>query len=40
MKIKLTKVTDTYLEPTETSVMKFFCENIERFPQRGSIIDT
>ena len=37
---KLTKVLDTYLEPSQTSMMEIFCENSSRFRQKSAIIDT
>ena len=40
MTIKITKVSNMYLEPNKISMMKFFCENITRFLQKSSIIDT
>ena len=37
--MNLTKVLDTYLEPSQTSMMKFFLQK-QRFLQKISIIDT
>ena len=38
-KKKKPKVSDTYLEPSQTSMMEFFCKNSYRFLQESSIID-